>query len=120
MPGGSIEMYYDFDNDLFVSTLSGPDLICIFNPLNTAIQQFRPEMESKVAVFPNPAADKILITSPETILKVRISALSGSMVYSGVFSNNKVEIAAGQFSPGVYLVNITTRSGIYTRKMVVE
>ncbi len=120
MPGGSVELYYDFDNDLFVSTLSGPDLICIFNPLSTGIQQFKPGGEGKVSVFPNPAADKILITSPETILKVRISTLSGSVVYSGVFSNNKIEIGAGRFSPGVYLVNITTGSGNYTRKMVVQ
>ena len=120
MPGGSVELYYDSDNDLFVSTLSGPDLICIFNPLNTGIQQFSPGGEGRVSVFPNPAADKILITSPETILWVRISALSGSLVYSGVFSNNKIEIAAGQFSPGVYLVNITTGSGTYSRKMVIQ
>jgi DNA-binding beta-propeller fold protein YncE len=120
IPGGSVELYYDFDNDLFVSTLSGPDRICTFNPLSTGIQQFRPESESKVSVFPNPAADKILITSTETILQVRISTLSGSMVYSGVFSNSEIEIAAGQFSPGVYLVFITTGSGNYSRKMVVR
>jgi len=120
MPGGSVELYYDFDNDLFVSTLSGPDRICTFKPLHTGIQQFRPGRKSKVSVFPNPAADKILITSPETILEVRINTLSGSMVFSGVFSNSKIEIAAGQFSPGVYLVNITTESGIFTRKMVLQ
>jgi DNA-binding beta-propeller fold protein YncE len=120
MPGGSVELYYDFDNDLFVSTLSGPDRICIFNPLSTGIQQFRPGRESRVSVFPNPAADKILITSPEMILQVRINTLSGSIVFSGDFSNKELEIAAGQFSPGVYLVNITTESGNYTRKMVVQ
>ncbi|MBU2651075.1 MAG: hypothetical protein KKA81_09085 [Bacteroidetes bacterium] len=63
MPGISSELIYNQDYDLFISPVPGPDVICVFNPLQVGIQTYYPGKESDVFVFPNPAKDMVSIRS---------------------------------------------------------
>jgi hypothetical protein len=120
MPGPATELFYDSDNDLFVTPVRGPDWICVFNPLYTGIQQFKSGQYNEVTVFPNPATDKIVITSPEKITGIKICSMTGTEVFSGNFNEQNIELPAGRLAPGIYLVEITTRSGKFLKKVVVR
>jgi hypothetical protein len=120
MPGISNELIYNSEHNLFLSAVPGPDVICIFDPLQVGIQQFKPGSENEVSIFPNPASDQIIIKSSEEITRVKVCNIAGTEVYSGNFKERNIEIPIGNLAPGVYVIDVTTKAGNYSRKMVVR
>jgi hypothetical protein len=119
VPGPSSYLTYYPDNDLFLCPIPGPDVICVFDPKMVGIQQFRPGKVNDISVFPNPATDQIIIKSSKEITRVKVCNITGTEVYSGNFNETPVEIPTSGLAPGVYLVEVVTKSGRYTRKVVV-
>ena len=80
--------------------------------------------EQDPVVFPNPADKSITIASNcrlpvETIISV--FNMKGEQVIQGKFHNqNPVEMDVSMLAKGIYLVNIQTRDGIESKKLVIH
>jgi hypothetical protein len=118
MPGVSTELKYYDDFDLFLIPVPGPDVVCVFDPKMVGIQQFWPGMENEISVFPNPSTEKIIINSASEIRRVKVCNMEGKVVFSGDFDGHTIEFPTNYLAPGVYLIDITTKEGNYSRKMV--
>ncbi len=120
MPGVSTMLSYDEKQDLFISAVPGPDVICIFDPLQVGIQQIRPGKTSDISIYPNPVTELVVITAQEEILGVKISDMKGKEVFSGDFNARNIKLSAAGMKPGMYIVDVATRSGNYAGKMVIR
>ena len=83
--------------------------------------------ENSVIVFPNPFSDHVNIEVPTTVqepLEVRISDISGALVYSSTIpTDNRLpayQISTKGFTSGVYLVEIRTEKSIVERVKMVK
>lgn len=75
--------------------------------------------DNAIAVFPNPATDFININANNLKLtKVVITNLLGQTVYQSEIKNqSELKIATSEFNSGIYLVNLTTESGVLTKRI---
>lgn len=120
MPGVSTTLTYDLQADLFISPVPGPDVICVFDPKQVGIRQFKPGQENDVSIFPNPAKDQVIIKSNKEITRVKVSNIAGTEVYSGDFKERIIELPIGNLAPGVYVIDIITKSDNYSKKFIVR
>ncbi len=67
-------------------------------------------------VFPNPATDKILISSPEKIFSIVITDVFGKEI---TFTTQP-EINISDFQEGAYFITLKTNKGIATKKFIKE
>jgi PKD repeat protein len=66
---------------------------------------------SQMTVFPNPAEDKIIISSPvEKIVKIELLSMDGRCLKSMNISANKAELSIKEMDKGIYLLKIKTMS----------
>ncbi len=75
---------------------------------------------SKVTLYPNPVNNKLTVEANETINKVEIYNLVGTMVYSQSYRDSKVEIATADLQSGIYFIRLTTKNASETRRFVKE
>jgi hypothetical protein len=120
MPGISNELIYNSEHNLFLSAVPGPDVICVFDPLQVGIQQLKPGKTSSISIFPNPAADQIIIQAKDEILHVKISDMNGNEVFSGDFDDRNIKLSTVGLKPGMYIVDVRTNKGNYAGKVVVR
>ncbi|HET6225609.1 MAG TPA: T9SS type A sorting domain-containing protein, partial [Bacteroidia bacterium] len=68
--------------------------------------------------FPNPANDllKLDLHDLKNIQSIRVINMQGQLVYSGPANALTNEIDISTFSPGVYLIQVKSESGISTQK----
>ncbi len=118
----NIESYqWDTNNGLFSGvTLKPYDfLLMILN--KDEIQNISKEMrlEEDVNFYPNPAKDRVYISSPEKICSVEIYTMQGElkMSKSELSQNHSIDLSGLQ--KGVYIVNVL-RNNYRTTKMIVK
>lgn len=81
------------------------------------------EDNNRVAVYPNPATDKLHITLPNPTGKtaIRIYTTEGQEVAATTYGNSDViSIDVGHLAKGFYFIEIKTESGSFLKKVVVE
>ncbi len=84
-----------------------------------------PEASTPLITGQNPVSDKLKFKVPETvagsILNVRISDLSGKMVYNKTNSNQEVfSLDVSSFSTGSYVLSVSDDKNMYYQKFVVS
>jgi len=72
--------------------------------------------DSYILVFPNPATSIITISNLEVPASYRILNLTGSMMHEGEVISNRINIEA--LPSGIYLVEISTKDFITSRKLI--
>jgi hypothetical protein len=74
-------------------------------------------LADQIELYPNPTKDLINISIPATIefSLIQIQDLSGKTVASSL---NQKQFNVQEFETGVYLVNVTTKDGMLTKKFV--
>ncbi|PKA81910.1 putative secreted protein (Por secretion system target) [Ulvibacter sp. MAR_2010_11] len=77
--------------------------------------------EASIVMFPNPATDNVTFsTAEDKIISIEIMDLKGSVLYSENNSNtSEKNISTSGYSPGIYLVKVTTESGALSIKKLV-
>ena len=73
-----------------------------------------------VMVFPNPAKDFILVKSTSAIQGVQIFSNTGQAVYNQELNSKEIRISTSDFKPGIYLIQIDTKTGKFNRNIVIE
>lgn len=72
-----------------------------------------------VVMFPNPVNDKVTIQADE-LVRIRLVDAIGQVVLDKNYEKaNATDLRIGQLPPGVYMVEITTKIGKTTRRLVV-
>ncbi len=95
------------------------DNISLIN--NDVLSTLNPQAKSKVSIYPNPSADKILFESVALIHSIIIYNQSGKIVFDhkNIFGY-KIEIATAGLSKGVYIAEIETAEGVIKEKIIKE
>ncbi|MCB0514649.1 MAG: T9SS type A sorting domain-containing protein [Chitinophagales bacterium] len=66
-------------------------------------------------LYPNPINDVLYINTPENITQVSLYNLQGKEILSTQTKNNQLDVSA--MPNGLYLIQIQTRSGLFTQKV---
>lgn len=70
-------------------------------------------------LYPNPATDRIFISSEISISRISISHVSGSIVYERNMDDKELEINLGGLSAGIYIVKAETAKGTFSRLLTI-
>lgn len=80
--------------------------------LATDSQNIKPE----ITLYPNPVATTLFINANEEVQNVSLFNMAGNLVKTA--SGNSKYIDVTHLNSGVYLVKITTKSGVTTKKLI--
>ncbi|MBA3665906.1 MAG: PQQ-dependent sugar dehydrogenase [Bacteroidetes bacterium] len=95
------------------------DKITVYTYSNSAIGIKENEArELKLEIYPNPAHDKIQITSNKKIVQVKVSDLLGQSVKEEL--NNPGELNTSGLSRGLYLIKVTAEDGTHISRRLVK
>ena len=72
--------------------------------------------EDEIRLFPVPSNERLSIESPVDINSIRITDLSGKVVYENTTTGNKITIDLTNLHKGVYLLYIETPMGNAVKK----
>lgn len=74
--------------------------------------------KDKIVVFPNPVKDVVTISSREHIIEMNLIDMSGKLCLKQKENNiNTTALDMRSFKPGVYILTITTGTGIQAQKI---
>ena len=120
LPGVAEDFSFKEEYDLFIIPITGPDKICVFNPLiaNVSENHALTNVES-VVLFPNPANGEVFINSESTIENVSIYTLAGKLVFSKECNKLHTSISTSNYAEGAYLIVTKNADGLSTRKLIV-
>jgi hypothetical protein len=75
---------------------------------------------SELSLYPNPASDRVNVTSNVAMNSVSVLNYVGQVVYTAELSGeNAIELNTSSYEAGVYVVQITTANGIVTKRVVI-
>ena len=74
--------------------------------------------ENNLNIYPNPAKDKIYVSSNTLIDRISVYTIFGQMVYKSLEKENKTTIDISPFAKGVYLVKVFTDGNAKTKKII--
>ena len=143
--GGTYNVYHHIDSDpyeLLEGSISGETFVHNFAAGNwgyyyykvTAVidgeesvdfaEEFAPvavseNIASVTSIYPNPATDRIQITSEMNIENVKMFDVAGRMVSDMNVAGNNVTLDVANLN-GVYMIQVTTESGVMNAKVVVK
>ena len=110
---------FRFVSDTTTDSLSGwmIDSIQLQNPgcIPGAVEKLT--KANALTIYPNPATDKITISSSVKINQIVISNLVGQTVYNHEYSSKQVHVNVAGFAKGVYLIKV---NGTEVRRFVKE
>jgi len=110
---GALTVYFHSDNNI---VLSGWKAI-VSCDTNVGISQFE---KLDVNVFPNPASTKIQILSDEIITDIKLTDLSGRLLYSLEYSSGSHIINTQDIERGIYILSFNSGSNSITRKIILN
>lgn len=76
--------------------------------------------EGIVSVYPNPAVDRVQVTSKEMINTIQIIGLYGGVVYQITPQQKDIAIGIDDLKNGLYIISIETESGITREKLIIN
>ena len=73
-----------------------------------------------LSVYPNPATDKLVVTSEATVNEYRVYDVTGAEVMSNKVNSDTFEINVDDLAAGVYYIRIYSDGLVQSKKFVVE
>ena len=77
-------------------------------------------LDSSVSIFPNPASNQFQIKDLENGTQIKISNVSGRVVYSGTANNNLMIVSTQDWSNGLYLIQTELNGVVQQQKLMVQ
>jgi hypothetical protein len=75
---------------------------------------------SELSLYPNPASDKVNVTSNVAMNQVIVMNYVGQVVYNAQLSGeNSVVLNTASYEAGIYVVQINTANGLVTKRVVI-
>ncbi len=120
------ETYYDttYEENEYCYYISAVYESCESDTLGYVCETFWIDIDEtdvgQIAIYPNPAMDKINITSPENITRIRIMNSLGELVYDAKPGKTIANVDVGTSEPGIYFIKVETSDGMITKKIAVS
>ena len=76
------------------------------------------EVEDNVSLYPNPTNGNVTIEA-KGLNRITVVTLLGQVVYDAEVSNDKVTLNMSQFNAGMYMVRVSTESGVVVKRVTV-
>jgi len=92
----------------------------IIRKLSILSQENLPDMKLSASAWPNPARIRVSFPCPEPPCRVRMSNLSGAVVWEGVSALKTGNIHRGDWASGTYILEVQHVNGTYTSKIIWE
>jgi hypothetical protein len=74
---------------------------------------------TNIRIYPNPAGDYVIIQGDIPITRIKMISGPGTTVFDGKYSDSsKITLNIASFSPGIYILELTTGEGKVYRKIV--
>ena len=74
---------------------------------------------TKINIYPNPVDYKLYVSSTENIKELKIYSVNGSLVFASEPNDSKFMITTEDLQKGLYVIRLTSESGIeYFKKLV--
>ncbi|MBB5267676.1 T9SS type A sorting domain-containing protein [Algibacter amylolyticus] len=110
------DSYGNIVNDPYATPFgsSGFDLDAV-GVLNAATLSVKTTNKNVLALYPNPASSHFSVPQSGT---VSIYSVSGRLVHKQIVSNAAVLVDINQLMPGVYLVKLSNKTGVYTQRLI--
>jgi hypothetical protein len=70
-------------------------------------------------LYPNPATDRVFISSGTNIKRISISHASGVNVYDKITDDKQLEISLDGLAAGIYIIRAETGSGVVSRLLTI-
>ncbi len=86
----------------------------------TGIEDGESFSEGNTTLFPNPATDRITISSNNIIDEVLIYNNMGQLVYSGQVNDDQIMVNTSTFVTGMYIVQVRSGQAVEVRKLIIE
>ena len=78
-------------------------------------------LDREITVYPNPASSQVIVEfSTGDINVIRLLDLTGRLVMSFRPENSLATLNLDALASGTYLIQVDTKNGIYTQKILVE
>jgi len=79
-----------------------------------------PNAEGVFSMYPNPANDRVNITSSQAMQDITVFNYVGQVVFRADLSKaNSLTLNTGSYEAGVYVVRINTENGVITRRVTI-
>jgi hypothetical protein len=79
-----------------------------------------PNAEGVFSLYPNPANDRVNITSSQAMTDITVYNYVGQVVHRSNLSNaNSLTLNTSNYEAGVYVVRINTENGVVTRRVTI-
>ena len=78
------------------------------------------DADTDVRLQPNPARDKVTVSSSFGLLHIEIHDAAGVLVYSEAATGHQKTIGIGSLRSGTYIVTVQTHAGITHKKLAVQ
>jgi hypothetical protein len=78
-------------------------------------------MDTQFKIYPNPATDRLFISSPEkAIYKIELIDSTGKVVYTDKEVSQSKLIDLSGFLSGLYFVQVRTSEDVFTKKVTIN
>jgi uncharacterized repeat protein (TIGR02543 family) len=74
--------------------------------------------DTSLSIYPNPAKDRIYISSNTAIDKILVYNIFGQMMYKSSKKDNSTIVDISNFAKGIYLVKVFSKNAITTKKII--
>lgn len=71
-----------------------------------------------MSIYPNPAADRIMVNSDDQIETYEVYSITGALVRSGIAGRKAIEIDLSDLSSGSYLLKLATENSVKTQRFI--
>lgn len=98
---------------------TGPDSTLTLLITDNEASSVKSFATGSLKMFPNPATNHVVVEGQENILNLEISDLNGRVIYSQTNAGRRIETTL-QASAGIYMVKVTTASGMFADKLIIK
>lgn len=78
------------------------------------------EIGKNISVYPNPASGVLNLRSDVEILNMSLVSTSGKVVYESAVNNTQFAANVSEVPAGLYIVRLTTKQGVVTKKVNIK
>ena len=75
---------------------------------------------NSLSIHPNPAKEFVNIKANDKLMNVMVFSLTGEMMINSDVDGQEIRLNTTDFKSGLYLIKITTESGVTSKRLIIE
>jgi DNA-binding beta-propeller fold protein YncE len=120
LPGVSEWFAYDSGLQMVVIPIPGPDMICLFDPMQTEMTEIPATGSKSFTIWPNPTNEYLNISTIDLINEIEVFDNTGKLVYQQKPSAVQFSLNVKDLMNGMYLMKVSQKGKVCTAKFLVN